>query len=285
MSARLSRQRFRVLGVPVDALDLSAAVARVGLLIGDHAPDRPAAYICVRDVNGIMECQRDPALLRIHEEAAMVTPDGMPLVWLGRRAGFRQMTRVYGPDLMSEICRLSPSRGWRHFLYGGAPGVAERLAERLRETYPGIAVVGTCCPPFRPLTEEEKEETARMIDRARPHILWVGLGTPKQETWMAEMAPRLRIPVMVGVGAAFDFLSGRKPQAPRWMQRSGLEWLFRLATEPRRLWRRYLVNNTAFLWALAREAGPVFVPARAVFRQVRSGHPGVEDRKYMHVCV
>jgi len=249
-------QRFHVLGVPVDVLDLDTAVGRVGSIIAQYVPDGPAAYVCVRDVNGIMECQRDRQLLEIHRRAAMVTPDGMPLVWLGRRAGFPHMTRVYGPDLMTEICRISPAHGWRHFLYGGEPGVAELLADRLRQRFPGIRIVGTWCPPFRPLTDAEKEDVAALINNARPDIVWVGLSTPKQERWMAEMAPRLRVPVLVGVGAAFDFLSGRKPQAPRWMQRSGLEWLFRLATEPRRLWRRYLVNNTAFLWALARQGLP-----------------------------
>ncbi len=246
------RQRFHVLGVPVDALDLDTAVRRIETMVAEHIPDRPAAYICVRDVNGVVECQRDPELLEIHRRAGMVTPDGMPLVWLGRRTGFRHMTRVCGRDLMSEVCRVSVTRGWRHFLYGGEPGVAELLADRLCQRYPGIRIVGTWCPPFRPLTEREKEQVAVFIHGARPDIVWVGLSTPKQERWMAEMAPRLRVPVLVGVGAAFDFLSGRKPEAPRWMQQSGLEWLFRLATEPRRLWRRYLINNTAFLWALAR---------------------------------
>ena len=249
--------RYELLGVPVTAISLAQAVGALAHWIAHHDDGAPARWVCITGVHGIMECQRDPELQRIHEQAAMVTPDGMPLVWLGRLAGFRQMTRVYGPDLMTEICRRSPERGWRHFLYGGEPGVAELLAERLRARFPGIGIVGTFCPPFRPLTETEREDTARMINQARPHILWVGLSTPKQEKWMAEMAPRLRVPILVGVGAAFDFLSGRKPQAPRWMQKSGLEWLFRLATEPRRLWRRYLVNNTAFLWALLRHGMPV----------------------------
>jgi N-acetylglucosaminyldiphosphoundecaprenol N-acetyl-beta-D-mannosaminyltransferase len=247
---------YDLLGVPVSAISLDEAVAIFGRWIGSWNERVPTRYVCITGVHGITECQRDPEVLRIHREAAMVTPDGMPLVWLGRRAGFPHMTRVCGPDLMTEICRISPAHGWRHFLYGGEPGVAELLADRLRQRFPGIRIVGTWCPPFRPLTDAEKEDVAALIHRARPDIVWVGLSTPRQERWMAEMAPRLRVPVLVGVGAAFDFLSGRKPRAPRWMQRSGLEWLFRLATEPRRLWRRYLVNNTAFLWALARQGLP-----------------------------
>lgn len=245
---------YDLLGVPVSAVSLDEAVRIFARWIEEWRDDAPARYVCVTTVHGVMECQRDAELLDIHRRAAMVTPDGMPLVWLGWRAGFRHMTRVYGPDLMSEICRLSPEHGWRHFLYGGEPGVAALLAERLAARYPGIRIVGTWCPPFRPLTPEEEDEVIARIHEAAPHIVWVGLSTPKQERWMASMAPRLRVPVLVGVGAAFDFLSGRKPQAPRWMQRSGLEWLFRLATEPRRLWKRYLVNNTAFLWALVRHS-------------------------------
>jgi len=252
VAAARDHATYDLLDVPVSAISMNEAVAAFDRWIGAWEPSVPTRYVCITGVHGIMECQRDPELRDIHRRAAMVTPDGMPLVWLGRRAGFRHMTRVYGPDLMTEICRLSPERGWRHFLYGGEPGVADLLAQKLRERFPGIEVVGTWCPPFRPLTDAEKHDVSTMINRARPDIVWVGLSTPKQERWMAEMAPRLRVPVLVGVGAAFDFLSGRKPQAPRWMQRSGLEWLFRLVTEPGRLWRRYLVNNIAFLWALAR---------------------------------
>lgn len=243
--------RYDLLGVPVSAVSLEQALAWVEQRISTHRGG-PADYVCITGMHGIVECQRDPELLRIHGEAAMVTPDGMPLVWLGRRAGFRHMTRVYGPDLMEEVCRLSPVRGWRHFFYGGEPGVADQLAEQLCQRHPGLTVAGTFCPPFRPLTPAEEEEVIGRIHAAAPHIVWVGLSTPKQERWMAAMAPRLRVPLLIGVGAAFDFLSGRKPQAPRWMQESGLEWAFRLACEPRRLWRRYLIGIPIFLWALAR---------------------------------
>jgi len=202
-------------------------------------------------VHTVMECQRDPALKRIHNRSGMTTPDGMPLVWLSRLHGHRHVSRVYGPDLLIAVCQESIRAGYRHFFYGGAEGVPEALAAALLRRFPGLVVAGTYSPPFRPLTPEEDEQIVAMINRARPDIVWVGLGAPKQEYWMAEHVGRLEAPVMVGVGAAFDFHSGRKKQAPRWMQRSGLEWLFRLLTEPRRLWRRYLINNPLFLWLVA----------------------------------
>jgi N-acetylglucosaminyldiphosphoundecaprenol N-acetyl-beta-D-mannosaminyltransferase len=245
-------EHFRVLGVPVSAIDMTQATARIDSLIRNPRTDS-AAYICVRDVNGVVESQRDRHLLAIHEHAAMVTPDGMPMVWLGRRAGFDHVDRVYGPDLMLEICGVSADRGYRHFFYGGAEGVADLLAERLEARFAGLEVVGRHCPPFRALSDDEREADAAEIRASGAHIVWVGLSTPKQERWMAEMAPLLPGLVLIGVGAAFDFHAGLKPQAPRWLQRSGMEWAFRLATEPRRLWRRYLFNNTRFVTLLARE--------------------------------
>lgn len=245
-------EHFRVLGVPISAIDMTQAVARIDSLIRNPRTDS-AAYICVRDVNGVVESQRDRHLLAIHEHAAMVTPDGMPMVWLGRRAGFDHVDRVYGPDLMLDICDVSADRGYRHYFYGGAEGVAELLAERLEARFRGLDVVGRYCPPFRPLSDDEREADAAHIRASGAHIVWVGLSTPKQERWMAEMAPLLPGTVLIGVGAAFDFHAGLKPQAPRWLQRSGMEWAFRLATEPRRLWRRYLFNNTRFVTLLAGE--------------------------------
>ena len=186
------------------------------------------------------------ALRDVHNAADMVTPDGMPLVWLGRLFGHRHVTRVYGPDLLLELCAATAIPGLRHFFYGGGEGVAEILTSRLRERFPALVVAGTCTPPYRPLSAAERATIIETIEASRPDIVWVGLGAPKQERWMAEFAPNLRIPVLIGVGAAFDFHAGVKPQAPRWMQRSGLEWLFRLATEPRRLWRRYLLSVGVF---------------------------------------
>ncbi|MDX1622635.1 MAG: WecB/TagA/CpsF family glycosyltransferase [Gemmatimonadota bacterium] len=227
-------------------VDMEAALRRIEGWIAGREPN----YVCVSGVHGVMESQRDPELRTIHNRAGMVTPDGMPLVWLSRLAGFREVERVYGPDLMLACCERSVERGWRHFLYGGAEGVPELLTERLEERFPGIEIAGAYSPPFRPLTEEEDAAVVERIDAANPDIVWVGLGTPKQERWMDAHVGRLGAPVLIGVGAAFDFHTGRKRQAPGWMQRAGLEWLYRLLSEPRRLGRRYCVNNPLFVWSV-----------------------------------
>jgi N-acetylglucosaminyldiphosphoundecaprenol N-acetyl-beta-D-mannosaminyltransferase len=195
-----------------------------------------------------MESHRDVTLKRIHNEAGMVTPDGMPMVWINRIRGFDHVRRVYGPDLMLDVCAASVERGYRHYFYGGADGVADELAAKLKLKYPGLQVVGTFCPPFRPMTEQEDAALIAQINQSGANILWVGLSTPKQEYWMSRHLGHVDASVMIGVGAAFDFHAGRKKQAPRWMQRTGLEWLFRLATEPRRLARRYLTNNPLFVY-------------------------------------
>jgi len=235
--------RVNILGVGVNAINMTTALEVIEGWIVRQEPH----YVCVTGVHGVMESQRDEGLRHIHNRAGLVTPDGMPLVWLSRLKGFRHVGRVYGPDLMLALCERSVAQGYRHFFYGGAEGVPEQLATVLQNRFPGLQVVGTFSPPFRPLTPEEDREVVRMINEANPDIVWVGLSTPKQERWMAEHIDRLTAPVLIGVGAAFDFHTGRKPQAPRWMQRSGLEWLFRLLTEPRRLWRRYLINNPLFI--------------------------------------
>ena len=169
------------------------------------------------------------------------------MVWMGKIAGHKHIDRVYGPDLMERVCAASPERGWRHFFYGGADGVSQKLKARLENRFPGLQVVGAYTPPFRALNDDEQSELTRRVREAKPDIFWVGLSTPKQEKFMAEFLPRLDVTLMVGVGAAFDFHSGRVKQAPRWIQRSGLEWLFRLYQEPRRLWKRYLRNNPLFI--------------------------------------
>ena len=235
--------RFDVLRVGVSAINMDLALEEIGRWIAESRP----SYTCVTGVHGVMESFHDPQLRAIHNNASMVTPDGMPLVWLGKLAGHRHMDRVYGPDLMLEVCRRSVNTGWKHFLYGGGDGVAELLGERLCQRFPGLQVVGTHCPPFRPLTEEEDAEVVEQIAQSEADIVWVGLSTPKQERWMDQHIGRIRAPVMIGVGAAFDFHAGLKTQAPYWMQRGGLEWLYRMATEPRRLGKRYAINNPLFL--------------------------------------
>ncbi len=199
----------------------------------------------------VMSAREDAQAMRALHSADLVTPDGMPLVWLGRLWGSSEVSRVYGPDLFRAMAAEGAKRGHRHYLYGGAPETVERLAAVLAEQYPGLVIAGGVSPPFRPLTPEEDAEHIRAINAAAPDVLWVGLGSPKQDIWMAAHRAALDVPVMVGVGAAFDFLSGDKRQAPRWVQRAGLEWLYRLLQEPRRLARRYLLYNPLFVLMVA----------------------------------
>ena len=207
-------------------------------------------YIAVTGMHGIAEARSDVDFRRALDSADLVVPDGMPLVWLGRWYRHPLRRRVYGPELMEVFCRET-GPAYRHFFYGGGPGTAELLANSLHQRY-GIVVAGSYCPPFRPLTKKEQRDVASRIERASPEVLWVGLGTPKQEKWMHQNRSRLSVPVMLGVGAAFDFHSGRARQAPAWMRENGLEWLFRLCSQPRRLWRRYLVS-------IPKAAGLVFL--------------------------
>jgi N-acetylglucosaminyldiphosphoundecaprenol N-acetyl-beta-D-mannosaminyltransferase len=236
-------ERVNVLGVGVSAIDMAIALARIEGWIAS----RQRRYVCITGVHGVMESQRDPELRRIHNAAGLVTPDGMPLVWLLWAAGHRDADRVYGPDLMLAVLARSVQRGYRHFFYGSSDVTLCRLQANLRARFPGLHIVGAQSPPFRTLTAPEDAAVVEMINAARPDVVWVGLSTPKQERWMAEHRNCLEAPVFVGVGAALDFHAGVVRQAPRFMQRGGVEWLFRLAMEPRRLWRRYLRNNPAFL--------------------------------------
>ena len=190
-------------------------------------------------MHGIAESRSDRDFRCALDSADLVVPDGMPLVWLGRWHRYPLKRRVYGPELMETFCRETGG-SYRHFFYGGGPGIAERLADSLHKRY-GIVVAGTYSPPFRPLTEKELRGVASYVKEVSPNVLWVGLSTPKQEKWMHQNCNRLSVPVMLGVGAAFDFNCGEARQAPVWMRENGLEWLFRLFTQPRRLWRRYLI--------------------------------------------
>ena len=235
-AALLEVERVNVLGVGVSVLDLPLAVR----LIVTAAQAGQRGYVCVCGAHGIVECQDDPALGRIYSEAFLVTPDGMPLVWALKRAGHVMAGRVYGPDLMHEVVDAGRSTGLRHFLYGATDETLARLRHHLTERSPGAVIAGTFSPPFRPLTEAEEAEIAARIDATEADIVWVGLSAPKQERWMARMRPKLSAPILIGVGAAFDFHAGNTPQAPRWMQERGLEWAFRFAAEPRRLARRYI---------------------------------------------
>lgn len=228
---------FRILDIPVHAVQISDVVSHIQLWIRGDAKGR---YIAVTSMHGVAESRSDSDYRRALNSADLVVPDGMPLVWLGRWHGYPLQRRVYGPELMETFCRETGPT-YRHFLYGGGPGTAERLADSLRQRY-GVVVAGTYCPPFRPLTDEEQRNVTSRIQEVSPDILWVGLSTPKQEKWMHDNREAIHVPVMLGVGAAFDFNCGRTRQAPVWMRENGLEWLFRLLTEPKRLWRRYVVS-------------------------------------------
>jgi len=239
-------ERVNALGIGISAITMSQALA----IIEEWIVQRERHYVCVTGVHGVMESQRDENLRRIHNTAGLVTPDGMPLVWFSHLRGSRHVERVYGPDLMLALTERSIEKGYRHFLYGGRVGVPERLAQNLTQWFPGLNIAGTYSPPFHTLTGEEELRTVQTINVSNADIVWVGLGTPKQEYWMKEHLGKVAAPVMIGVGAAFDFHSGLKKQAPRWIQRSGFEWLYRFMTEPRRLGKRYLVNNPLFLWLI-----------------------------------
>ena len=236
-------EKVNVLGVGVSVLNLQTALDAIAAAVRN----RRKGYICVTGVHGVMEAQDDAAFRDILNDALLCTPDGMPMVWAGKLAGHSEMRRVYGPDLMLDVCAWSETSGVKHFFYGGADGVADRLAAKLKEKFPKLQVAGTFTPPFRALNADEQKTLAGRIASAKPDIFWVGLSTPKQEKFMAEFLPQLDVTLMIGVGAAFDFHSGRVKQAPRWMQRCGLEWFHRLCSEPRRLWRRYLRNNPLFV--------------------------------------
>jgi N-acetylglucosaminyldiphosphoundecaprenol N-acetyl-beta-D-mannosaminyltransferase len=244
----ISVPRYNVLGVGISTLTLAQTR---DLVVGTRG-QRGRGYICLGTAHGLTEARADPELRRIYNEAWLTTPDGMPLVWLGPPG----VERVYGPDLMLAVCDAGRAAGLRHYLCGGIPGVAEKLRQRLIERFPGLEIVGSYTPPFRPMTGDEFATLRAEVALARPDVLWVGLGTPKQERFMAAHWRELDAGVLIGVGAAFDFHSGRVRQAPRWMQRHGLEWLFRLCAEPRRLGPRYLKTNPLFvLRVLAQKLG------------------------------
>ena len=239
-----------MLGVPLavsdygEVLDWMEAMVRAGA----------RGYLTAAAVNLVMSAREDPATLRATLAATLVVPDGQPLVWALRLLGARSATRIYGPDLMARFCERAARRAIPIYLYGGrTPQALELLHERLRERYPGLLIAGSQSPPFRELSAEEEQRIAREIDASGAAVVWVGIGQPKQERWMERMRPLLQAPLLVGVGAAFDFHAGVVSQAPRWMQRAGLEWIYRLSREPRRLWRRYARYNPLFLIAFARQ--------------------------------
>ena len=233
-----------VIGVKISAVDMDQAVSMADRWIAAGNP----GYACATGAHGVIEAQTDPEFLHILNQAAINLPDGMPMAWVGWLQGHRTMDRVYGPDFMMAVCQLSVERGYRNFLYGGNAGVAEQLRESLLIRFPGLQLVGTYTPPFRPLNQQEEDEFVKKVHEASPHIVWVGLGTPKQERFIASYCHQLQVPLMVGVGAAFDFHTGRLQECPGWVKRAGLQWAHRLVQDPKRLWKRYLHCVPAFLW-------------------------------------
>jgi len=239
-----------VLGVPLALTDYERTMDWMDATISA----RGRGYICVAAVHTVMACQEDAELRAAVLDSDLTVPDGQPLVWAMNALGHELPSRVYGPDLMARCCERAALTGTRMFLYGGRDQDAlVQLGVKLRERYPGLAIAGGYAPPFRPLTAEEEDYLVSEINGSRADIVWVGIGVPKQEKWMAAMRARLHAPVLVGVGAAFDFHAGLVPQAPRWMQSLGLEWAYRLAHEPGRLWKRYLRYNPRFVVGFLRQ--------------------------------
>jgi N-acetylglucosaminyldiphosphoundecaprenol N-acetyl-beta-D-mannosaminyltransferase len=239
-----------VLGVPLGLTDYDASLDWIDAMV--HARQR--GYVCVCNVHAVMASAEDPALRSALLGSSVNVPDGQPLVWALNLLGHRLEDRVYGPELMARYCARAATSGQRMYLYGGRnQGALVQLALNLRQRYPGVRIVGGYSPPHRPLTREEREAVTKEINGSRADVVWVGIGVPKQEKWMAEMRDELEAPVLAGVGAAFDFHAGLVPQAPTWIQEFGLEWAYRLAHEPRRLWRRYTRYNPRFVAAFTRQ--------------------------------
>jgi N-acetylglucosaminyldiphosphoundecaprenol N-acetyl-beta-D-mannosaminyltransferase len=238
-----------ILGIPVAAQRFEEAIE----LLRERAAARRRTRVHFATVHTLVEARDNADLRAALQTADIVATDGMPLVWVARLRGARGAQRLCGPDLMPRLCDIGRADGLRHYFIGGAAGTPEALAARLAERFPGLAVAGTCSPPFRTLSEPEEAAQLQAIDESRADVVWVGLGTPKQDLWAARNASRLEASLVLTVGAAFDFHSGRLRRAPRWMQRLGLEWLFRLAMEPRRLAGRYIATNARFAYIVLRE--------------------------------
>lgn len=239
---------YNVLGVPVHCVQIPVVIEQIESWIASRDQTR---YIAVTGMHGVSESLRDSNFRQTLRSASLVVPDGMPLVWLARWHRHPINDRVCGSDLMEAFCEQNGSR-YRHFFYGGAPGVADDLARTLQKRH-NITVAGTYTPPFRPLTSDEDNDVVARIQAAAPDVMWIGLSTPKQERWMFDHRDRFLVPAMLGVGAAFDFNSGKLRRAPAWIGSAGLEWLYRLITEPKRLWKRYLVTIPSAIWSVSLE--------------------------------
>ena len=242
------RQVLQVLGVPIDAISAAAAVQR----IAGWARAGEARIVCCCNAHSVVSAAQDAGFMQVLGQADLATPDGAPVAWMLRRLGVAGQARVSGPDLMRDYCAHAAAQGEALFLLGSTPDTLQRLQGRLRERWPTLRIAGALSPPFRPLSEDEDRAIVQAIRDSGARTVWVGLGCPQQERWMAAHRASIAA-VQIGVGAAFDFHAGTLQRAPVWMQRCGLEWLHRLASEPGRLWRRYLWTNTAFIWGAVRQ--------------------------------
>jgi N-acetylglucosaminyldiphosphoundecaprenol N-acetyl-beta-D-mannosaminyltransferase len=238
-----SRKKANVLGIGIDAVNMEEALDRVAI----ELRQRRKGYVCLAGVHGIMEAQRDPALAKIYAGAVLAAPDGMPTVWMGRHQGFKKMERVAGPDLMLEVISRKEFSEYSHFLCGGKDGIAQELEEQLLARYPSVKIAGIYTPPFGPMSHAQETEFIDLVNRLQPDIVWVGISTPKQERFMAHYLPLLNTTLMFGVGAAFDFHTGRIADCADWIKRAGLQWFDRLLQDPKHLWKRYLRNNPPFI--------------------------------------
>jgi N-acetylglucosaminyldiphosphoundecaprenol N-acetyl-beta-D-mannosaminyltransferase len=234
---------LKVLGIRINAVTPKDAIARISGWIDGRERGH---CVTLTNVHMVVEARKDAEFRKVMREASLCLPDGMPLVWIGRARG-HTVNRIAGPDFMIDFCERTTGRGYRHFFYGGAPSIAEELARTLQTRFPGFVVAGSYSPPFRELTPEEHLKVIELINATKPDVIWVGLGCPKQERWMHSNRDQLNASVLLGVGQAFNIHTGHLARAPRWMRDHGLEWLFRLMVEPRRLWKRYLVTNTSFM--------------------------------------
>jgi N-acetylglucosaminyldiphosphoundecaprenol N-acetyl-beta-D-mannosaminyltransferase len=248
LSDATARLRARILGVDFDLISSEEVVRTVH----EWRQSARRGYVVLTNPHSVLTCRRDPRMAEATAAASLTLPDGVGIILAARILGHRHQGRVAGPSLMLRLCDWGRPYGYRHYFYGGAEGVAERLAANLSNRYPGLDVAGTSCPPFRQLSPEEDRRTLEQINASMPDVLWVGLGAPKQEKWILDHADRITAPVMIGVGAAFDFHAGRVPWAPPWVRRFGLEWAYRLACEPTRMWRRNL-DSPLFLLAVLRQ--------------------------------
>lgn len=272
MKTTAGRAAAQVLGVQVDAVNMDGALAHLATVL----QGKGKGYVCVAGVHGIMEAQRRPELLQVYAGSEMTIPDGMPLVWVGRLQGHDVMRRVTGPDLMVEMMGRKEFAGLTHFLYGGRKGVAEELRVKLSERFPQAKIVGTYTPPFGDLSEVEERRFIATIRELKPDVIWVGISCPRQEIFMARYLPLLETRLLFGVGAAFDYHTGRIRDCAKWIKLAGLQWLHRLWQDPRRLWRRYLRNNPAFLWHIVGQFLGVRRPPRNLEAHARDAQRHIE---------